>query len=233
MVEWRPPPPPPTISLLAHFTVIAAMLTITAILVRRSTTDALAATRPHAPAGGGRSKPLLALGALGFFAALLEGPGSDWSATLLAEVRNAEPAVAAIGFVAFSVGMTVARLTGDATVSRIGSHRSYLVSLILTLAGWMLATLVSSVPVTIVGLALAGLGIGVLFPQLYGAGASGVSASPGRGLAAMSIGARFGFLISAPLIGLLGSLWELDTALMAVVAVAVVGSLALMRRAEL
>lgn len=221
------------ISLPVHFIVIGVVLTISAFLVRNNTTNTRPEPQPTTDRVRGVSKSLVILAGLGFFAALLEGPGSDWSATLLAEVRDAQPAVAALGFVAFSVGMTIARLAGDALVSRIGRHRSYLASLAVTLIGWLLATLFSSVAVTVTGLGLAGLGIGILFPQLYAAGASGGSVSPGRGLAAMSIGARFGFLISAPLIGLLGSTWRLDTALIAVVALAVAGSFALIRSAHL
>lgn len=219
-----------SVPLLVHFAGIGIVLTLLALAVRRFTVST--PPIPHPAPSGSRSnlRPLVVLGLLGFSAASLESPGADWSAILLAEGRGATPAVAALGFVAFATGMTLARLTGDAVVARLRGKQANVGALILSLIGWLTATTQGATSLTLVGLGVAGLGIGILFPQLYADGARGESVSPGRGLAAMSLGARIGFLVSAPLIGTLGTLLSLEIALAIVAIVSVSGSLLLTLR---
>jgi MFS family permease len=167
-------------------------------------------------------RPMIFLALLGFAAAFLESPGSEWSATFIDEVFSATPATAALGFVAFTAGMTVSRLFGDSIAARWGDARGFTGSLPIAGVGWAALVLAPNPAVALVGLGLAGLGTGMIFPQLYASGASGVLVTQGRGLSAMSFGARLGFLLVTPAVGLLGSRIGLATALGWMMAVTIV-----------
>ena len=158
-------------------------------------------------------RPILLLGLLGLGAAFLEGPGNEWSATFIDDAFASTPATAALGFVAFTSGMTVSRLFGDSIAARFGDARGLIGSLPIAAVGWAAVVLAPGPTVAVVGFGVAGLGTGMIFPQLYASGASGSTVSQGRGLTAMSFGARLGFLLATPTIGLLGSRVGLDTAL--------------------
>jgi hypothetical protein len=69
----------------------------------------------------------------------------------------------------------------------------------------------------------------MIFPQLYATGASGVLVSQGRGLSAMSFGARLGFLLVTPAVGLAGSRVGLDVALAWIMAPVLLALLVLAR----
>ena len=63
---------------------------------------------------------LLALGALAFACLLIEGASADWSAVYLRDELGTTAAIAALGFTAFSVTMTLGRVFGDRLVDRFG-----------------------------------------------------------------------------------------------------------------
>ena len=65
---------------------------------------------------------VLFIGLLCFVAFLAEGAMLDWSAVFLTTVPGVEPSFAGLGYVAFSVTMTIGRLTGDRIVQRLGAH---------------------------------------------------------------------------------------------------------------
>lgn len=210
------------ISLFAHFTAVSAVIAvITWLAGRELAEDSITPETPSGePARKAPIRPLVALGALGLLAAFVEAPGGEWSATFLDEALGTSPATAGLGFVAYTTGMTISRLWGDAIARRLSSLKSFVASVLATAAGWAIATLPGTVPAALVGLAMAGLGAGMVFPQLYAAGGAGTVVSQGRGLGAMSLGARLGFLLATPSVGLLGSRIGLDIALLAIVGTA-------------
>jgi MFS family permease len=204
------------ISLESHLITVGVLMTAVAWAANRGLAD----TAPAAPVESeerSRSRPMILLGLLGFAAAFLEAPGSEWSATFVDDAFAAGPATAALGFVAFTTGMTVSRLIGDSIAARWGDARSFSGSLPMAGAGWAAVVLAPSPTVAILGFGLAGLGTGMIFPQLYAAGASGALVSQGRGLSAMSFGARLGFLLVTPAVGLLGSRIGLGVALASII----------------
>ena len=200
------------ITIESHLLIVGVLTAGVAWASNRGLTDAQPVapteTEARSPAG-----PMVLLGLLGLTAAFLEAPGSEWSATFIDDAFAAGPATAALGFVAFTTGMTVSRLVGDSIAARWGDTRSFTGSLPVAAAGWAAVVLAPNPAVAITGFALAGLGTGMIFPQLYASGASGMLVSQGRGLAAMSLGARLGFLLVTPAVGLLGSRVGLDVGL--------------------
>lgn len=217
------------ISLEVHLTIVAALLATVAWRARHHLSEERAPSHQDSDEPGSL-RPLVLLGLLGLGAAVLESPGNEWSATFVDDSFDVSAATAALGFVAYTAGMTVSRLAGDSIASRWGDARGFTGSLPVAALGWA-AVVFSPVPwVAIAGFGVAGMGTGMIFPQLYAAGASGTLVSQGRGLGAMSFGARIGFLLVTPSVGLLGSQIGLDVALGWIMAVAI-GGLATLNRA--
>jgi MFS family permease len=185
----------------------------------RETLDA-AGGRPTEPRSNGRRAAVLALAALGFLAtcgAFVEDAGASWSALYLRTELAAGAATAGLGFVALSAAMTVGRLTGDRAVDRFGQRGVVRVGGALTAVGMGLALAVPSVPTTLAGFALAGLGVATLIPAVYHAADELPGLRRGTGLAVINWLLRIGFLLSPPLIGILADATSLRVALLAVV----------------
>lgn len=110
---------------------------------------------------------VLFIGVLCFIVFLVEGSMLDWSGVFLAGQHGMSPAKAGFGFASFSLAMTVARLTGDAMVARLGRRNIVTGGGLLAMAGIVLATLVPSWPVALLGYALVGLGCANIVPVLF------------------------------------------------------------------
>jgi MFS family permease len=161
--------------------------------------------------------PLTALGVLAACGAFVEDAGASWSALYLRSELAAGAATAGLGFVALQSAMTVGRLTGDRVVDRFGQRRVVEVGGALTAAGMGLALAFPSVATTLIGFALAGLGVATLIPAVYHAADEIPGLASGTGLTVINWLLRVGFLVSPPLIGVLADATNLRTALLTVV----------------
>ena len=66
------------------------------------------------------SRAVLPLGLLAMALALVEGGIGDWAGIYMRRTLDAGPGLAAAGFTAFALGMTVGRLSGDVLNRRLG-----------------------------------------------------------------------------------------------------------------
>jgi len=175
------------------------------------------------PTTGGRSArrgaviALAVLGTLAASAAFVEDSASSWSAIWLRDDLAATAAVAGLGFVAFQVAMTLGRLTGDRVVDRFGQRRVARIGGAVAAAGVGLMLAVPTVATTLVGYALAGVGVATLVPAVYAAADGLPGLRPGVGLTAVNWLLRIGFLVSPPLVGLVADLTGLRVGLLVVV----------------
>jgi MFS family permease len=160
---------------------------------------------------------MAALGVLAACGAFVEDAGASWSALYLRNDLLAGAAVAGLGFVALQTAMTIGRLTGDRVVDRFGQRRVARAGGALTAAGMGFALAVPSIPTTLIGFALAGLGVATLVPAVYHAADELPGLPRGLGLAAVNWLLRIGFLLSPPLIGLIADATSLRVALLTVV----------------
>lgn len=144
---------------------------------------------------------LLGLGALAFLGLLAEGAMADWSAVYLHDTLAASPAIAAIGFAAFSLTMSAGRFAGDRLVDSLGAGRVLRVSSAVAALGLGAGLMLGTAAAGIVGFALVGLGIANIIPVLFSAAARVLGVEPGRGLAAVATTGYLGFLTGPPLIG--------------------------------
>jgi len=163
---------------------------------------------------------LTALAALGLLAAcgvVVEDAGSSWSTLYLRTDLGAAPALAGFGYVALSVAMTVGRLTGDRVVDRFGQRRVVRAGGALGALGMGAALAFPSIPLTLVGFALAGLGVATLIPAVFQAADDVPGLPHGLGLAVSNWLLRLGLFASPLLVGLVADAAGLRVALLVVV----------------
>lgn len=156
---------------------------------------------------------------LAFAAAVVEGVPGEWSGVFLAEVHDLGPGAVGFGFTAFALGMLIGRLAGDQVVDRVGPAATWRVATVVVLVG--VATLVVGpvAAISVVGFGLTGLGVSVLFPEVYRLAGDLTVVDSAAGLSLMSIGARIGFLSGPVLTGTLAELGDLRLAFVVLVAV--------------
>ncbi|MEU8244247.1 MFS transporter [Actinoplanes missouriensis] len=176
---------------------------------------------------------LAVLGLLAACGALVEDAGSSWGALYLRNELFTSAAVAGLAFVALQVAMTAGRLTGDRVVDRFGQRAVVRAGGAVAALGMGLALAFPSVPATLIGFALAGLGTATLVPAAMHSADELPGLPEGAGLTVTSWLLRAGFLLSAPLVGAIADLSSLRVGLLSVVAaglITVVCSRALVAR---
>jgi MFS family permease len=156
---------------------------------------------------------LLALGALAFACLLIEGASADWSAVYLRDNLGTTAAVAAIGFTAFSVTMTLGRVFGDRLVDRFGPETVVRAGGTIAAVGFGLSLLAGAPVPAILGFACLGAGMSGVVPIVFRAAGQVPGMTAGVGLAAVSSTGYLGFLVGPPTIGGLAELLGLPTAL--------------------
>lgn len=140
----------------------------------------------------------------GFFAVAIEATSIEWAAFRLTDDFAASAGLAALAYVAVTVGMTIGRFAGDWATVRLGPERLTQVALALSGIGLSTASLVPNRYLSISGYTVAGLGIATLLPMLYDAAAK----HPGRtgaGLGALTGGLRTASLTIPLIVGTLAA----------------------------
>lgn len=184
-------------------------------------TDAGSSGRPMRTA-----RPVLVrLFLVGTAIALCELPPNDWAALLVEDRFDVGPGRAGLGFVAVAGGMLVGRVLGDRVADRLGPERTRCGGAALGGLGVLLATTLPTPALAGAGLFVTGLGLSTLFPLVFRA-ASELTHGSHSGMAAFSAGARAGFLLASPLMGILGGATSVAVAMLLVAGTASVVVLA-------
>jgi MFS family permease len=161
--------------------------------------------------------PLALLGAIGFLGSMAEGSIADWSGVFLKEHFHASAGLAPLALSCFSVMMLASRLVGDKLKLRFGAKPLVTGGAMLGAAGLFFAVLSPNAYVALVGFAVAGLGLSLVFPFVFSAaGAQGPMA-----LAGVASMAYAGSLMGPPVIGAIAQGVGMQ------VAIAYIGGLAL------
>ncbi|MGC5016814.1 MFS transporter [Streptosporangium sp. DT93] len=166
---------------------------------------------------GSAVRMLAALGVLAACGALVEDAGASWGAIYLSGDLGTGAATAGLAVVALQTAMTVGRLTGDRVVDRFGQRTVVRAGAVVAAAGMGAALAVPSVPATLAGFALAGLGVATLVPAAMHTADELPGLPDGTGLTVVSWLLRGGFLLSPPLVGLVADLVGLRVGLLSVV----------------
>ena len=156
---------------------------------------------------------VILIGAMGASGATMEGIANDWSALYLTSVIGAEPAIAAWGLAAFSLGMTAARLSIDVLVAKIGRMPIIRYGSILSALVLVAMMFPSTIEVSIFLWALLGVFLAGVVPQLFAlAGRLGNPSHHGRNMSRV-VGITYLAALAGPsVIGLLTIFVPLNTA---------------------
>ena len=222
-----------------HLTVVGVLLLTTVVVVQRWLVPVdpppTAVVAVPAPTGDHRSRTprlspvvvTMAFAALG--AAALEVTPNDWAAVLMRDVFDAGRA-SGFGTVVCAGAMLVGRLSGDHVLDRIGERRLLRNALALCGVGALVTVVAPVTVLALVGLATWGLGLSVVFPQLYATAAQLPGTSAGTGLGSMLLGQRLGGMLTAISVGALAEWQDLRVAFAVVAGVAFTILLVTVRR---
>ena len=164
----------------------------------------------------GKYAILAALVIIASSGALVEDAGSSWAAIYLSGSLAASSFVAGLGFIALQGMQFIGRLFGDRLVDRFGQRLIARIGGITVLIGMGTALLLPSIPSTIIGFGLAGLGVATLIPAAMQAADELPGFRTGAGLTILSWLLRVGFLISPPVVGAIADTTELRYGLLVV-----------------
>jgi MFS family permease len=142
------------------------------------------------------------LGVMALAFGLSEGTATDWSSLHVTDVAGVDPTPGALGLITVSAFMVIIRLLGDRLVTRFGRRAVVRFGALFAAIGYLTVTLVSSLPMLLLGWALVGFGVGMIAPQVYAVaghigGGRVLAVVVTFGYAAFLIGPAFmGFLVN-------------------------------------
>ncbi|GAA1485207.1 MFS transporter [Brachybacterium fresconis] len=160
-----------------------------------------------APSAAGASRARLAvmlsvLVAIAIGGTLVEDSGNSWATLYLGRDLGAPAAIAATGYIALVGAQFIGRTIGDGLVDRFGQRAVARGGGVVITLGMGCALAVPTVPGTVAGFALAGLGSATLVPAAMQEADDLPGLRHGTGLTIVSWLMRLGFLASPPLVGL-------------------------------
>jgi MFS family permease len=194
---------------------VTVAIVATALLLASGSSSYHPAPVPGTDRGGLRIEhALLLIGLVGAAAFIVEGGIESWSAIFLERQLDAQPAVSGLGPGVFGGSMAVGRFFGQTT--RFGDRTLLTGGAALAALGCVVAATAPTAPVALVGFALAGAGISLNAPIVFGAGGR-------RGASAVATVTTIGYvglLIGPPLVGGLAQAVSLRGSLVALAVIA-------------
>lgn len=192
---------------LLHITIISLFVIITNLLIakhyRHIKEEKQLTEKSSYPLK--KLRPLIGLAFLAFVIMSSEGAIEHWSNLYFLEVvQITADNLAGIGFIAFSVMMTIGRFFGDGISKRFGSMQIIIYGCLVAMIGYLFI-LYQSLLITTMGFGILGLGLSVIIPELFrmAGKVKGVTASVSISFVS---GIGFvGFLIGPVLLGFISS----------------------------
>jgi predicted MFS family arabinose efflux permease len=132
---------------------------------------------------------------------LAEGALLDWSALLITQKGLAPAAQGGLGYMLFSIAMTVGRLSGDAVVARLGGRKVLLAGGLLAVAGFVVLLVAPVGPAAMAGFLLIGLGASNIVPVLFSAAGKQKTMPPAMAVAAITTTGYAGILAGPAVVG--------------------------------
>jgi MFS family permease len=170
-------------------------------------------------AGAGRRAVWTAIGVLGAIAVadlLCEGAAADWAAVYLHTALGAAPAIAALGFAAYSLAMVAVRLAGNRLLDRFGARLLLPALAGLATVAFGIGLAVQDVAAVLIGFAALGAGLGAVIPVIFSAAGRVPGINSGTAVAMVSACGWVGLVCGPVLIGQLANVASLRLALIAI-----------------
>lgn len=210
----------------AHFALTAIAAAVLFGPLVRTTWE----SRRSAPEANGKAKgPIFALprgalvlvGVMALSAGLGEGAAADWSAVYLSDVVGTDESQAALGYAIFSVTMVAMRLCVDGLITRFGPVVMARASGLFAVAGAALVVGPATLPLTLAGYVLMGMGYAAVIPMAFSRAAADPEVPAGQAIASVATLGYGAMLMGPPAIGFLAEMTSLRLSL------ALVGAMAL------
>lgn len=156
---------------------------------------------------------VVTLGAIGFFAFLAEGAIMDWSAVYMVGTLGASESTGAYAFAVFAASMAIGRLLGDFVTQRAGHVNVLRIGGVV--CGISLLTMLgaSNVAVTVISLAICGLGLANMIPAVFASSGRIASQAAGRAMSIVTTLGYSGLLIGPALLGFVAQVSSLAVSL--------------------
>ena len=199
---------------LFHFGIVAVVLAAISIPLLSGVPDTRAGASTMLPSSTARWRIGTAVGAvaaIAFLGIVVESGGADWSAIYLHDYGHTAQGVAAIGYAAFALAMTVVRLWADLLTARTSPGVVAGLGGLVAAAGIGLAVAVPAPLAAIAGFALVGAGSAVMVPLAFSAGAN--LGQTGTALSVVMSSGYAGSIVGPLLIGATADRVGLRTAL--------------------
>lgn len=164
-------------------------------------------------ATGDRSRKVVALAAIAFALLLAEGVAADWSTLQMREHLGADEATAALAFGAFSTTMTVGRFGTDRVSHAFGRVAVVRYGALIAAIGLAVIIVSPWVPLTLLGWAMAGLGLSGGVPQIFSAAGNLGSDTAATDMSRVFSIGYLGLLAGPTVIGWLTAVVPLTTAM--------------------
>ena len=145
------------------------------------------------------ARSLIVIGLIGAAAFVVEGGIESWSALFLARVHHADPAVSGLGPGVFAASMAAGRFLGQAA-RRFDDRVLLSAGAAGSVAGCMLAAASPSATLALVGFAIAGAGVSLNAPIVFGL--AGRRPDAATAVATVTTIGYVGLLVGPPLVGL-------------------------------
>lgn len=147
-------------------------------------------------------KPLIGLAIVGFIIMTNEGAIEHWSNLFLVDIIQTSENKAGLGFIAFSLCMTIGRFLGDNISKRIGSIQIILIASFIAVFGYI-GVFTTSLTLSIIGFGVIGLGLSVIVPEVYRLAGNFKGVRPSQAIAFVSGVGFAGFLLGPLILGLI------------------------------
>lgn len=144
---------------------------------------------------------------------LVEGAVLDWGALYLTGAGLVAAEQGGMGYMVFSIAMTVMRLTGDVVVGRIGDRAIMFWGSLIAIAGFAMVLVAPVVIVAMAGFLLVGIGLANVVPVLFRRAGNQSVMPAGLAVAAVTTAGYAGVLLGPAGIGFVAKLTSLPASL--------------------
>ena len=154
-------------------------------------------------------KPLISIAFIGFVIMGSEGAIEHWSSLYLIEVvKITQEYLAGIGFIFFSLMMTIGRFLGDGISAKIGSIKIILLGCTFAILGYV-CILIGHPFSAVLGFGILGLGLSVIIPEVFRIAGTTKGIKASVGISIVSGFGFVGFLLGPVVLGYLSNKYHL------------------------
>jgi MFS family permease len=210
-------------SLLAFFALIAVLLVPCQVAVGRNLLPRNAAdVEPDVLDRRVPWRPIAVLGAVITCVYVIDSSISNWSAVYLTDGLGSDESVAALAYAAYALTTLLGRAFADRVVRARGPVRLVRAGGILGAVGLVVAAVAPEAWIAIAGFALVGFGLCAALPFAFVAADSHDPSGSGIAVARVNVANYVGFVLGAPLVGVVAELSSLRVGFLLLVPVSLV-----------